>query len=120
MSVELIRPFGPSIAKVKIPKQLVDDINNYVDNIITNEKKSKELSAGSKLAGDVTQEFKLEQEFSKKVGWLDFISKSVFQWINMSRNVLFPEPLGPTIPIFDPFFIEIFIFLKTVLLSLLP
>ncbi len=91
MSVELIRPFGPSIAKVKIPKQLVDDINNYVDNIITNEKKSKELSAGSKLAGDVTQEFKLEQEFSKKVGWLDFISKSVFQWINMSRNVSIKE-----------------------------
>ena len=91
MSVELIRPFGPSIAKVKIPKQLVDDINNYVDNIITNEKKSKELSAGSKLAGDVTQEFKLEQEFSKKVGWLDFISKSVFQWINISRNVSIKE-----------------------------
>ena len=91
MSVELIRPFGPSIAKVKIPKQLIDDINNYVDNIITNEKKSKELSAGSKLAGDVTQEFKLEQEFSKKVGWLDFISKSVFQWINMSRNVSIKE-----------------------------
>ena len=91
MSVELIRPFGPSIAKVKIPKQLVDSINEYVDNIISNEQKAKELSAGSKLAGDVTQEFKLEQEFSLKVGWLDFISKSVFQWINMSRNVSIKE-----------------------------
>ena len=91
MSVELIRPFGPSIAKVKIPKQLVDSINEYVDNIISNEQKAKELSAGSKLAGDVTQEFKLEQEFSRKVGWLDFISKSVFQWINMSRNVSIKE-----------------------------
>ena len=55
MSVELIRPFGPSIAKVKIPKQLVDNINEYVDNIITNEEKAKRLSAGAKLAGDVTQ-----------------------------------------------------------------
>ena len=93
MSVELIRPFGPSIAKVKIPKQLVDSINEYVDNIISNEQKAKELSAGSKLAGDVTQEFKLEQEFSLKVGWLDFISKSVFQWINMSRNVSIKETM---------------------------
>tara|TARA_Y100000591_G_scaffold252844_1_gene224418 strand:- start:191 stop:823 length:633 start_codon:yes stop_codon:yes gene_type:complete len=91
MSVELIRPFGPSIAKVKIPKQLVDNINEYVDNIIANEEKAKKLSAGTKLAGDVTQEFKLEQEFSRKVGWLDFISKSVFQWINMSRNVSIKE-----------------------------
>ena len=49
-------------------------------------KKSKELSAGANLAGDVTQEFKLEKEFSQKVGWLDFISKGVFQWIQMSTN----------------------------------
>ena len=91
MSVELIRPFGPSIAKVKIPKQLVDDLNEYIDNIIANEQKAKDLSAGAKLAGDVTQEFKLEQEFSRKVGWLDFISKSVFQWINISRKVSIKE-----------------------------
>ena len=91
MSVELISPFGPSIAKVKIPKQLVDDLNEYVDKIIANEQKAKELSAGAKLAGDVTQEFKLEQEFSRKVGWLDFISKSVFQWINISRKVSIKE-----------------------------
>ena len=91
MSVELISPFGPSIAKVKIPKQLVDDLNEYIDKIIVNEQKAKELSAGTKLAGDVTQEFKLEQEFSRKVGWLDFISKSVFQWINISRKVSIKE-----------------------------
>ena len=30
--------------------------------------------------------FKLEQEFATKVGWLDFISKSVFQWINSSSR----------------------------------
>ena len=91
MTVELIRPFGPSIAKVKIPNQLIDDLNEYIDNIIENKQKAKELSAGAKLAGDVTQEFKLEQEFSKKVGWLDFISKSVFQWISISRKVSIKE-----------------------------
>ena len=91
MTVELISPFGPSIAKVKIPKQLIDDLNEYIDNIIANKQKAKELSAGTKLAGDVTQEFRLEQEFSKKVGWLDFISKSVFQWINISGKVSIKE-----------------------------
>ena len=86
MSIELIRPFGPSIAKIKIPQQIVNSLNKYVDKLISNSQKSKELSAGSSLAGDVTQEFKLEKEFSKEIGWLDLISKGVFQWIKMSSN----------------------------------
>ena len=86
MSIQLIRAFGPTIAKIKIPEQMVNSLNNYVDNLITDKKKSKELSAGANLAGDVTQEFKLEKEFSQKVGWLNLISKGVFQWIKMSTN----------------------------------
>ena len=86
MSIQLIRAFGPTIAKIKIPEQMVSSLNDYVDNLIIDKKKSKELSAGANLAGDVTQEFKLEKEFSQKVGWLDFISKGVFQWIKMSTN----------------------------------
>ena len=86
MSIQLIRAFGPTIAKIKIPEQMVNSLNDYVDNLIIDKKKSKELSAGANLAGDVTQEFKLEKEFSQKVGWLDFISKGVFQWILMSTN----------------------------------
>ena len=86
MSIQLIRAFGPTIAKIKIPEQMVNSLNDYVDNLIMDKKKSKELSAGANLAGDVTQEFKLEKEFSQKVGWLDFISKGVFQWIQMSTN----------------------------------
>ena len=86
MSIQLIRAFGPTIAKIKIPEQMVNSLNDYVDDLIIDKKKSKELSAGANLAGDVTQEFKLEKEFSQKVGWLDFISKGVFQWIQMSTN----------------------------------
>tara|TARA_Y100000816_G_scaffold268551_1_gene230856 strand:- start:17 stop:649 length:633 start_codon:yes stop_codon:yes gene_type:complete len=86
MSVQLIRPFGPTIAKIKIPDEMIKKLNEYIDKIVLDNKKAKELSAGYKLAGDVTQEFKLEQEFSKKVGWLDFISKGVFQWIHMTSN----------------------------------
>ena len=84
--MKVIRPFGPTIAKVTIPKEIVNSLNEYVDKIIIDEQKSKDLSFGSKLAGDVTQEFKLEQDYSRKIGWLDFISKSAFQWIETSNN----------------------------------
>ena len=86
MSIQLIRAFGPTIAKIKIPNEMVKALNDYVDGLIIDKKKSKELSAGANLAGDVTQEFKLEKEFSQRVGWLDLISKGVFQWIKMSTN----------------------------------
>ena len=86
MSIQLIRAFGHTIAKIKIPNEMVKALNDYVDGLILDKKKSKELSAGANLAGDVTQEFKLEKEFSQRVGWLDLISKGVFQWIQMSTN----------------------------------
>ncbi len=86
MSIQLIRAFGPTIAKIKIPNEMVKALNDDVDGLIIDKKKSKELSAGANLAGDVTQEFKLEKEFSQRVGWLDLISKGVFQWIQMSTN----------------------------------
>ena len=84
MSIELIRPFGPAIAKIKIPKDMITSLNDYVDKLIIDTKKAKELSAGANLAGDVTQEFKLEKEFSQESGWLNLISKGTFQWIQMS------------------------------------
>ena len=86
MPIQLIRAFGPTIAKIKIPNEMVKALNDYVDGLIIDKKKSKELSAGANLAGDVTQEFKLEKDFSQRVGWLDLISKGVFQWIQMSTN----------------------------------
>ena len=86
MPIQLIRAFGPTIAKIKIPNEMVKALNDDVDRLIIDKKKSKELSAGANLAGDVTQEFKLEKEFSQRVGWLDLISKGVFQWIQMSTN----------------------------------
>ena len=84
--MQVIRPFGPTIAKVKIPMEMVDKLNLYVDNVIKDNQKSKNLSFGSVLAGDVSQEFKLETEYSQKIGWLDFISKGVFDWINQSTK----------------------------------
>ncbi len=77
----VVKPFGPSIVKAKIPENILTDLNNYIDKLIKNNQKTNELNMGYKLAGDVTQEFKLEQEFMTKCGWLKFLGNCVQRWI---------------------------------------
>ena len=84
--IEVFKPFGPSIAKVIIPEKIIVELNNYVDEIIKNKKKSAELDHGAKLVGQVKQEFKLEMDFMKKIGWVDFLSGSVARWIYQSTG----------------------------------
>ena len=63
INIQFIRPFGPTICKVTIPKEIIKNLNYYVDQIIDDEKKSKELNHGKNLAGNVKQEFRLEKDF---------------------------------------------------------
>ena len=84
--MQLIRPFGPIVAKVTIPKNIIDSLNKYVDEIINNESKSKKLDYGKNLAGNVKQEFLLEREFSVLSGWEGFLKENVEEWIFKSLN----------------------------------
>ena len=84
--IRILKPFGPSIAKVKMPQILIEKLNNYIDKIIENEKKANELDMGAKLVGNVAQEFKLEENFSKEVGWLDFLKTGVTSWISFATD----------------------------------
>ncbi len=86
MELEILKPFGPSILKVKIPKKIIDELNNYTDEIVLNKTKSKELNHGEALAGDVTQEFKIEIDIAKKSGWLDFLGQCVFEYVKLASN----------------------------------
>ena len=61
--IKVIRPFSPSIARVKIPNELVENLNSYVDKIIIDEKQIKKLDHGKTLEGSVTQELRLENDF---------------------------------------------------------
>ena len=79
--LEILQPFGPSIAKVSIPEEIVNSMNNYVDEILKDNKKSEILDGGYKLAGNVTQEFRLEGDFMKKIKWIDFLALSVQEWL---------------------------------------
>ena len=61
--LNIIKPFGPAIGSTNIPKSLIDKINLYVDEVIKDKEKSEELDWGKRLAGEVTQEIFLPNEF---------------------------------------------------------
>ena len=86
LNIEVIKNFGPSILKVKIPKKIIQELNEYVDRIITSEQTLKSLDLGETLVGDVTQEFKLEPEFIKEIGWGNFLALCVSKWIEIETR----------------------------------
>ena len=79
--LEILQPFGPSIAKVSIPEEMIKLMNYYIDEIVKDQKKFEKLDGGYKLAGNVTQEFRLEGDFMKKIKWMDFLALSVQNWL---------------------------------------
>ena len=87
MELKIVKPFGPSVMQSQIPEKLINDLNDYVDEIIKDQEKSNKLDFGNKLAGDVTQEFRLEKEFAKNVGWIDYLAKCVYSWIEKELNL---------------------------------
>ena len=61
-TLNVIRPFGPSIGTVTIPKTLIDKINDFIDETIKDKVQSKKLDEGKNLAGQVSQEILLPKE----------------------------------------------------------
>ena len=58
----LIKPFGPSIFKAKIPDEVLKNLNDFIDKTIKDEEQFKKLDVGKTLVGDVKQEFRLEKK----------------------------------------------------------
>ena len=83
---KVLRPFGPTIAKVKIPDNLVKELNDYTDDIINNEQKKKDLDWGKNLVGNVKQEFMIEKDVMEKIGWGKFLASSVREWIRQTNK----------------------------------
>ena len=75
--IDLIKPFGPWIAKINIPDDILLKLNNYVDQIIIDEEKSKKQDFGRKLAGNVKQEFELDENFKKHASFENKMSKQL-------------------------------------------
>jgi hypothetical protein len=82
--LKVIKPFGPTIARVKMSNELIKVLNDYVDKTISDKNKIKDLDHGNNLAGNVTQEFKLEKKFIEESGYKNFLSESVHEWLKIS------------------------------------
>ena len=83
---KLIKNFGPSIFAAKIPDDVMTKLNQYVDQTIENQKKSKEQDYGENLVGDVTQEIKIDKNTIQDSGWLNFLGTCTKKWIELETN----------------------------------
>ena len=84
-----LRVLGPAILKVKIPDEILNKLNEYIDKIVNDDSKLKKLNYGEALVGDVTQEFLLEVEFVKSSGWLEFLGNSckIYTELNEGKKI---------------------------------
>ena len=78
---KVLKPFGPSIIKIKMSNEMIEEINHYVDTVILDEQKFKKLDQGHKLIGKVRQEFLMEVDFMKKIKWAEFLASNVSNWV---------------------------------------
>jgi len=77
----LFRPFGPSIAKVRIPNEILNYLNKYTESKLNENLEEKKINAGDKLAGNVSQEIIINDEAMKESGFSDFLMKECANWI---------------------------------------
>ena len=83
--MRVLSPFGPKIAIIKIPKNIVNKINQEVDEILNDKKRLRKSDYSNKLVGQVKQEIKLNSKFIKK-NLLRFIENNVKKYIKKSVN----------------------------------
>ena len=81
--MKLLSPFGPKIAIIKIPKKIINKINDEVDVVLNDKTKLKKSDYSNKLVGQVKQEIRLNSNFIKK-NLLKFISNNIKKYIKMS------------------------------------
>ena len=78
--MKVLSPFGPKIAIIKIPRNIINKINDEVDSIIIDKKKLKNSDYSNKLVGQVKQEIKLSSKFIQR-NLIRFIGKNVKKYI---------------------------------------
>jgi len=83
--MKIIKPFGPTLAKVKIPKNIINKINLEVDKIINSKKLTKKNDHSKRVVGQVYQEIRLTDKFTNKV-IKKFITKNISSYVKKSIN----------------------------------
>jgi uncharacterized protein (TIGR02466 family) len=64
-----------------MPNDLIKQLNDYVDKIISDDEKLLRLDHSNHLAGKVKQEFLLENEFMQKIKWGEFLGRAIKMWL---------------------------------------
>jgi hypothetical protein len=94
MTYELIRPFGPIILKSKLPNEIIEKINEYVETEQKQDKKFPNL-----LSRDISNIY-LENQFSKEIGFTNFVESLGNEYLknassNTGNNQVFLNPIDP-------------------------
>ena len=74
------RPFAPAIGQYSLAEKSTEEINKYIDKLRTNEKEIEINNYGDKLAGEITHEISLSNEFLSKF-LLDELAANVHNYI---------------------------------------
>ena len=83
--INILSPFGPKLAKIKLTKKIIKDINNEVERVILNEKKLRTNDYSKKLVGEVYQEIELSKNFiNKKLK--KFIQEKIKNYLKKTIN----------------------------------
>ncbi len=85
MSLKTISPFGPKMARLTLPKSLINQINKEVDKITTNKILSKKYNYSKKLAGEVQQEIQLP---------INFINKHIKKFLETNLKTFIMQSTG--------------------------
>ena len=83
--MKILNPFGPKIAVIKIPKNIIVRINKEVDKIISSKSRLKKSDYSSNLVGQVKQEIKLSNRFVNRY-LLRFIKSNIQKYLKKSLN----------------------------------
>ena len=83
--MRILNPFGPKIAVIRIPKNIIVKINKEVDKIISSKSRLKKNDYSSNLVGQVKHEIKLSNQFVNKY-LLRFIKSNIQKYLKKSLN----------------------------------
>lgn len=86
LSMGMIKPFGPSIVKAKLPDFFITQLNDYADAVFADQDRAKALDHGPLLAGNVTSEILLEEAFMEQIQWVDFIALVCNEWLKKASG----------------------------------
>ena len=83
--MKVVSPFGPKIGITKIPKKIINQINQEFEKIIKNKNLSKKNDYSKKLVGQVKQEIELSKSFIDK-HLKKFINENINKFLKKALN----------------------------------